>query len=344
MRRAPEGWESEVSTRGGRISWLLGGLLAAVACGSPGNQSPNIAGEVTTVQEGVEPEANSELSEGDSAANRAATRDSASEPEPLDPQPVAAPAVQAPDPAAECLRLCERVESQCKAASVEACRMNCKDFMVAAERCPVEVVDALACQTEASDAMICTNIVAASCVPLFSDLNACRAGQAEPRAPRAGGAARAQGGSGDEELPAGWERTEDPTFSVSLPFPRGARVEGDDAARRLVASEEGVDYLVEAPARFRGEATDKALLRAVLDYVKTPCHKALKVHGRFENQGATHVHFDTTCSDGRHWRGMLHVAPERLVITSAQAPTTLRTPEVDARLESLFYGFRFVRP
>lgn len=224
--------------------------------------------------------------------------------------------------------------------------MSCKDYLSAAERCPVEVTEALECQAEAADAMICASVAAASCVSLFSELNACRAGHQEPRAQRTtgtGDAARTAANSDTgEELPEGWKRHRDDAWSVSLPLPSGARAEGEGLGRRLVVSEDGVDYLVEAPARFRGEATDKALLRAVLDYVGTPCHKALKVHGRFENQGAVHVHFDTLCSDGRHWRGMVHVSPSQLVVTSARAATSLRSPAIETRLESLFYGFRFV--
>lgn len=272
----------------------------------------------------------------DPAPPHSATPADPAEPPEGAPEPTAA--TTTPDPGALCERLCVRVEADCKPPAAETCRAGCKDYVQTWERCPVEVEEALACQSQAQDAMLCANVAAASCVAAFSTLARCRAGQAAPRARDA----VAETGEEQERVPPGWQRTEDADLGISLLLPASVAGDGEGPSKRLVAREGDREYVVDSPPRLAGDPTDKALLKAVLDYVGTPCHKALKVHGRFESGNVVHVHFDTACKDGTHWRGMLHVSPERVIATSARSTTAFTTEDASNKLEALFYGFRFV--
>lgn len=321
-----------------RCSFLLGSILLvgpsalSLACSSASpppaadaSAQPASPAEETTLSEPATEASETDVPDASAASSK-------STPEPSEPPP--------PSVAEICENLCVRVDSACKGSAGEQCRGFCREYVAAAERCPVEVAEALECQLEASDTMLCANVAASSCVPEFTEMTECRAGQRAPRAQRV----KKSGDAVDEELPPNWARTDDEEFGISLPFPLDVTVEGSGAERKLVAREDDVEYVVDSPPRFAGEPTDRAILRAVLDYVGTPCHKSLKVHGRFEKGGAVHVHIDTACKDGRHLRGMFHVAPDRIVVTSARANAPLRAPEIESRLEALFYGFRFVKP
>lgn len=323
------------------LTTILAGLTL-LACGSanPSPAQPSSSQPPSTQPPSKGPNAPSAgqpSATEPSATEPAASATAASSTEASEPAQAVTPEPARPDAAALCERLCERVASECKEKAAATCRASCSDYVAAAARCPVEVEDALSCQATAQDAMVCANIVASTCVPAFSSLSACRSGEAEPRV-----RAEAPGAlEGTELLPPGWARVDDGPLVVSLPLPSDASAVDGAHGRRLAASEGEVEFLVESPQRFRGEATDKALLKAVLDYLGTPCHKALKVHGRFEKGPVVHVNFATTCKDGVVWKGMLHVHPERMVVTAARSTT--RLPEnVGPKLDALFYGFRFL--
>lgn len=315
---------------------ILAGLLVLACGGAP------TGGDTTA--------ASTTASDADASAESAPPEVDATEQEtaPHGTEPTAPPAQAAeraepppaPDASILCERLCDRVAGECKEQAVAVCRASCSDYVSSAERCPVEVEEALSCQTSAQDAMLCANVAASSCVPAFSALAACREGRAAPRA-RGNANTEAAPTEPGEELPAGWARIDDRPLVVSLPLPVDAAPQDGPRGRRLVASEDELEYLVESPPRFQGEATDKALLRAVLDYLGSACHKSLKVHGRFETGAVVHVSFETLCKDGAAWKGMLHVHPQRMVVTAARSASPL--PDAAApKLDSMFYGLRFL--
>lgn len=315
-----------VSALGGII-----GTLFVLGCGATPAAEPDSAASASA----KEPTREAAESPTESPApNEPARTDSDPNSSPAATETPAVPT--AADAAALCERLCARVEAECKEPAAEACRASCKDYLQTWERCPVEVEEALTCQAEAQDAMLCANVAAASCVPTFSELAQCRAGRQPPKPREAVAASETE----RERVPDGWQRLEDAELGISLLLPSGAARE--QGAAQLSVQEGDLTYIVESPTPLKGEPTDKALLKAVLDYVGTACHKALKVHGRFETDDVVHVHFDTTCKDGTHWRGMLHVSPQRTIATSARSGAPFTTEEAANKLEALFYGFRFL--
>lgn len=320
----------------------LGGIISALfvlGCGATPSAGVDSAASASATDPTLETsEAPSEGPAEGPAENPAPNELARTDPDPDRSSPSAtAPSVPtAADAAALCERLCGRVEAECKEPAAEGCRASCKDYLQTWERCPVEVEEALTCQAEAQDAMLCANVAAASCVPTFSELAQCRAGRQPPKPREATAASEAE----QERVPDGWQRLEDAELGISLLLPSGAARE--EGAVQLSVQEGDLTYVVESPPPLKGEPTDKALLKAVLDYVGTACHKALKVHGRFETGDVVHIHFDTTCKDGTHWRGMLHVSHQRTVATSARSGTPFTTEEAANRLEALFYGFRFL--
>jgi hypothetical protein len=254
------------------------------------------------------------------------------------------PPVEAPGPAPDaspalalCETLCERVRTECEPEALESCQGSCPGYESTWERCPVEVERALACQAQTSGGLLCANVATESCAPHFAALANCRTGRAAPLPRQGTEAAEATG----ETLPEGWERRDVPELGISVPLPRLATTEDGTGGKRVVASEGPIEYRVEGMRRLRGAPTDKALLKAVLDYVGPACQKGLRVHGRFETGEIVHVNFDTQCMDGLAWRGMLHVDPERQIATSLRSTAPLTSAEVQAKLDALAYGMRY---
>jgi hypothetical protein len=265
----------------------------------------------------------------------------APEPEPTpesEPPPSAPPpsASEAPPPAvayaeevnAACTKLCAQAAEQCSAKSARKCRANCERYESLAERCGEAALSAVRCQA-ATPGLVCSNVVG-QCAPEFQKLSACESGQTVAERPNEAASARAA-------LPTGWVELKDDVagFSVGLPKLVEAQTEQGNRTWR-VQDEQGVTVVVAVLPPFEAEVTDKTLVRKVLVILGQQCQRGMKIHGRFQSGGNESARFDSQCSNGDSWHGMLRISARHVIMTAEIVP-----PGKVASGDAFYYSFGY---
>lgn len=276
-----------------------------------------------------------------------------SDPEPLveepppEPEPLeeAAEPEEAPPPGPKptevvgdvCEATCKKVESACSQRASEFCRASCRDYVGAAESCPVEVHAALSCQNDADDFLLCSNIAAESCANLYREMKRCRAGEVAPKV-----WGQTEEAVVKSDVPTGFERKAVPAHGFSIPMPKGAKLSAAEKNFEMSAQDaSGITYVVKSlELGSTKKPTDVSILRTATQYVGNTCQPKLRLHGRFESQGVIHVRFDTVCEDGSVYHGVLHFWDGKSVVATTKLPRELPAGEKNENLEPFLFGFQ----
>jgi len=302
-----------MKTRLGRAYGVgfLGLFGVACAAATPSSKEPAGVSETPAEVKTDEPSP-AETSPVSSEATE--TAEGPSEPK-EDPVSAAPPAPDGPEIVAGiCEEICAKTDKACSERAATFCRASCRDYVTSAEKCPVEIEDALRCQSEADDFLLCSNIAAESCAPLYRDMKACREGTAEPKK------RDAQAVSAGPNAPEGWATREVPSFGFSVLMPE-ADLSEKEGGFRAVAEMGGHRFVVE-PLETEGRKPNaKRILRWASQYVGNDCQPKLRLHGRFESKGVIHVRFDTVCADESERHGMLHLWPNKGVVAVIEQKT-----------------------
>ncbi len=236
-----------------------------------------------------------------------------------------------------CEEGCAKMDSACSARSASFCRASCRDYVSAAEKCPVEVEDALSCQAHADDFLLCSNIAAESCTPLFRSMKDCREGRAEPQV-------RKEKEPEQSNVPAGWERFTVEQAGYSVLVPQTVKLTSSEAAYRAMGKDElGIEYRLEPLSTGGREPTAANILRSATGYLDNSCQPKLRLHGRYESEGVIHVRLDTVCEDGSEWHGMLHFWGKRGAVTTSFLQPSQASLE-NPHLESFLFSFEPTAP
>ncbi len=241
--------------------------------------------------------------------------------------PVKSPEPTYPSAAELCEELCKKVEQSCKPGEDRFCRAGCPDFEAAAERCPVEVEEALTCQTASDDFLVCSRVAATECGPLYRALTECREGRAEPK-PRTPVAA-------DDGPPEGWKQVAAPSLGGAFLMPDAPLA--TETQHQLLVVRSGYQFLVERMSEVPVAFDDKAVLRMATAYVGLACVKKLRLHGRYETGNLIHIRFHTVCDDQTAWAGIFHLLPSSGVAASVKGPAGAGTLPED--LDTFLFGF-----
>lgn len=238
-----------------------------------------------------------------------------------------APAEPASQVMAACAELCARASEQCSARSARKCRANCERYESLAERCGEATLAAIQCQA-GTPGLVCSNVVG-PCAAEFQRLNACESGQAP---------ATADAPATPAPLPANWVRLtdEEAGFSVGLPKPGESQTEGGNRTWR-VQDDTGVTYVVAVLPPFQGAVTDKLLVQKVLVILGHRCQREMKIHGRYQSNGREAVRFDSHCSSGESWHGMLRISDLHVIMTAEVVP-----PGKTGTGDPYYYSFTYL--
>lgn len=255
-------------------------------------------------------------------------------PEEAAPQPVESPEPAEPATAIVarvCEEGCAKMDSACNERAASFCRASCRDYVSAAEKCPVEVEDALSCQATADDFLLCSNIAAESCTPLFRAMKECREGRAEPQERKAKEPEKSR-------VPEGWARFTVAQDGYSVLAPQTMTLTATANSYKATGQDQlGIEYRLEPLQTGGREPTASNILRSATAYLGNDCQPKLRLHGRYESAGVIHIRFDTTCKDGSAWHGMLHFwGKSGAVTTSFHSPAqaALENPHLEAFLFS----------
>lgn len=237
--------------------------------------------------------------------------------------------------AAICETTCGKMDGACSSRAANFCRASCRDYVSAAQKCPVEVEDALSCQGEADDFLLCSNIAAESCAPLFRDMKNCRDGLSEPKT-------RSASDSEETEFPEGFTRVRFDAEGFSLVAPTNTQATGAGLTFSAQGQDaQGIEYLA-AALKTEGKKPDASrILRAATAYVGLACQPKLRLHGRYENHDVIHVRFDTVCEDGSAFHGMLHFWNNQGIATTTRHSAELASQE-NPQLESFLFSFELL--
>jgi len=229
---------------------------------------------------------------------------------------------------------CQKADAVCTASTAEFCRASCRDYVSGAEDCPVEIAEALRCQNTAADFEICSNIAAASCSELYRDLEACRTGKSPPRV----WGQRVEA-SHEDGLPSGWEMLEEANFGFSSLMPQGFTLEKtEDGFKSSGSAPDGGSYAT-VGYRLKSKPSDIQVMNIAIAYVGKGCGEDLRMHGRFESKGVTHVRFDAPCESGGGYRGFLHQWGQQLVLTAGKFKKISFGEELSPSLERFLFSF-----
>jgi hypothetical protein len=201
--------------------------------------------------------------------------------------------------------------------------MNCRRYSKA-KQCEAEITRVLECQVKTPDELLCAHQADPNCADANRQMQACDKGtqpieQTHPE---------------DLTLPTGWANITDSKLGFTVAMPKGAALDETSAHRTWKAQEGELTYVVastEAPA---GKINSAALLRTITKYVGNRCQLHLKVHGEFELKGVTVVQYESGCTDGKTWRGMMHIWDGNAVSTGFYGPSGSR-----GVTEPYFYSF-----
>ncbi len=266
-----------------------------------------------------------------------------SEPEPEpEPEPDSEPAPPPVDPTKivldQCEEICARTEKACSARAADFCRASCRDYEMGAQKCPVEIHEALKCQSEAGDFNLCSNIAAETCAPLYVRMQDCRSDKVSPEP---WGQTHAEVTT--SELPKGWERMRYEEFGFSVAGPTSlAREEKDGGLFRAVGTDAShTEYIVELVEKGNTRPpTDVSILKTATKFVGNDCQPKLRLHGRFDKKGVIFVRFDTVCKDGAVYHGMLHLFDGKaLVLTTKERAEYAEPGKMPGLLEDFIFSF-----
>jgi hypothetical protein len=151
--------------------------------------------------------------------------------------------------------------------------------------------------------------VVGECSEQFRELNACESGQSF-----AGGETSAA-----VNPPAGWQRIEDREAGFALHLPPGAQLGQRNGYRTWSVESEGVTYLAAVLPAVQG-VSEKDLTSVTIRYLGVDCQAGIRLHGRYEKDGAVAERFDSSCRNGDEWHGMLRASTHNLVITAELVP------------------------
>lgn len=121
-------------------------------------------------------------------------------------------------------------------------------------------------------------------------------------------------------MPAGWAKINDSQQGFSVAMPRGAALDTKSKRRTWQAEESGITYIVAEVDPPEGKLNNAAILRTVTAYVGGRCQLRLKLHGELELKATTVVQYDSGCTDGTEWHGMLHFWNGKAVSTGFHSP------------------------
>lgn len=220
----------------------------------------------------------------------------------------AAPSAAAPEDrrvADACGALCAEVKRKCKPDRAQRCEAQCPTYVAKAKGCETQTVAALGCQAKSSG--VCVAIAGGDCEDELTAMQACFRGERPAAAP-----------SGPT-LPSGWTLFEDAELRAAVALPSGAAVVAGAKQRTISARVGELEYLFAVQPRPQ-KTTDGALVAAVVRYVGFTCQKQLQLRGRVDRDGYVGVGFESNCSDGSHWSGMLHVLADRALVTASHGP------------------------
>ncbi len=242
--------------------------------------------------------------EGEPPAPASSTSAAEAEPEP------APPSVE-PQRALDdlCARISARAKDRCSKQVAEFYATNCRRYAKATQ-CQAEIIRALECQVNTPEEMLCAHQADPNCTKLNQQLQACDKGKApvEQTQPE------------DLTLPSNWETVQDSKLGFSVAMPKGAALEEKDTQRLWKAQEGSITYVVATAEPPVGKLSSAAVLRTITKYLGNRCQLKLKVRGEFELKGVTVVQYESGCTDGTTWRGMMHFWDGKVVSTGLHGP------------------------
>lgn len=230
-----------------------------------------------------------------------------------------------------CESNCQRMDAACR-RSAEFCRSSCRDYVAGAEKCPVEIYAALTCQSNAEDFLLCSNVSPEECATVVRAMQNCQNGTATPAV--WGEKKQEESSAGP---PAGWVRLAHPRLGFSILFPPGAS--WSQVGENEVASVRSDELNYRATIRsLAGKKINESLiLRTVVSELGKTCEADIRLHGRYETQGTTHIRFNSSCKGQENYYGILHIKGEMALLLSIH-----RQGQDDApleHLESLVFGY-----
>lgn len=222
-----------------------------------------------------------------------------------------------------CAKIAARAAERCTKRVAEFYAMNCRRYLKAT-KCEPEIQRVLECQTNTPEELLCAHQADPNCTDQNHQLQACDKGKApiEQTKPE------------DLTLPTGWARIEDSKLGFSVAMPNGAALEDNGPRRTWKAQEGDLTYIVATAEAPVGKLTSGALLRTIMKYLGARCQLQLKVHGEFELKSVTVVQYESGCTDGTMWRGMMHFWNGNAVSTAFHGPKGSH-----GVLEPYFYSF-----
>jgi hypothetical protein len=208
-----------------------------------------------------------------------------------------------------CNKIAERAQQKCTNKVANLYATNCRRY-AKADSCEAEITRALECQLKESDDVLCAHQADPNCTEARQKLKVCEKGTAPIEQTQAE----------DLTLPSGWAKINDSELGFTVAMPAGAALDPSAAKRTWKAEDGAVTYIVAAADAPAGKLTSASILRAITNYVGTRCQLKLKVHGELELKGTTVVQYDSGCTDGTEWHGMMHFWNGRAVSTGFRGP------------------------
>jgi len=222
-----------------------------------------------------------------------------------------------------CAQISARAANRCTKQVAEFYATNCRRY-AKAKQCEAEITRALECQVKTPDEQLCAHQADPNCTEVNNQLQSCDKGTAPI----------VQTHPEDLTLPTGWASINDSKFGFTVAMPKGATLEDNATKRIWKAQEGGITYIVATAEPPAGKLTSAAILRTIMKYLAYRCQLKLKVHGEFELKGVTVVQYESGCTDGTLWRGMMHFWNGNAVSTGFYGASDSR-----GVLEPYFYSF-----
>jgi hypothetical protein len=225
----------------------------------------------------------------------------------------------------ECAALCENAATQCSRRSARKCRANCDRYLSLAESCESQVLGAIRCQASTPN-LVCSNVVG-ECAQQFRALNACETGQTQALTDTASSVSP----------PEGWQRVQDTQEGFAVHMPAGAKLGNLNGHRTWSVESGGVTYLAAVLPAIQA-VSEKDLTAVTIRYLGLDCQAGIRLHGRFEKDGAVSERFDSSCRNGDEWHGMLRASGKNLVITAERV-----SKGKQATGDSFYYSFEYLK-
>ena len=222
-----------------------------------------------------------------------------------------------------CAQISARAANRCTKQVAEFYATNCRRY-AKAKQCEAEITRVLECQLKTPDEQLCAHQADPNCMEVNNQLRSCDKGTAPI----------VQTHPEDLTLPSGWASINDSKLGFTVAMPKGAALEDNATKRIWKAQEGGITYIVASAEPPAGKPTSAAILRTIMKYLGNRCQLKLKVHGEFELKGVTVVQYESGCTDGTIWRGMMHFWNGNAVSTGSYSANGS-----SGVLEPYFYSF-----